>query len=264
MSSSENDEGIASPVNDLSRKGSEKRAKLRAEKRFKRKSIQSAKKASAVTGGDDDGGILGNVIEALNTKEKIHSAAAKLGPGVLRKWTMLLMKEIRSSKPSIGPNELMKLITFNALNLFGYVKFTPETYTVDVNALKDRSIYEEEVMADEDVKTLHLKRERNARVSAKWRDYKFLKADEAKRKGRIAEFADFKRLRQSTVTAIEAKAIWKEYNKTWYLLMGLKPSCTSEKLCEQQMVAADMEGEDDDNEMNVYGGEVEETYFEDD
>jgi len=243
--SSENDEGVVSPDDDLSREGSEKRAKLRAEKKIKRKRISSQKPAA--TGIN----VLGNAIETLNTKEKIHDAVAKLNSEVLEKWTMLLTREVRKIRvlPSIGPLDLMNFEEFNALNRAGFVPFTPETYVVDVDKLMDRAIYEEDVIADLDVKSLHLKRERNARVTEKWHDFRFLRADNARKMGRIAEFSEFKRLKQSGVSVIDAKATWKEYNKTWYLLMGLKPSISSSEYSFQQRTSGD--GDDD----RLYGGD---------
>ena len=228
------DEGVHSPDDDLSREGSEKRAKLRNEKRVKR---ERQKPAAVIEQQRDDDDVLGKVIEALNTKEKIRDAVAKANPRDLEKWTAMLMREVRNArKGSIGPLELMNMAEFNGLNRGGSFPYTPETYVVDVEKLMDRSIYEDQVVADLDVKSLHLKRERNVRVSEKWADYKFLKADEARKKGRIADFAEFKRLKKSNVNGAEAKATWKEYNQTWYLLMGLKPSVSSSERSFRQQV----------------------------
>ena len=128
LSSSENDEGIESPDTELSRAGSDKRAKIRADRRFKRK--RSEAKSLLEGGADHPRGILVDAFTMLNTREKLQVAItkSKIIKSDLEKWACMLLREVRSRET--GQGDLMDLEFFNDLLGPGFAKFTPEKYEI--------------------------------------------------------------------------------------------------------------------------------------
>jgi hypothetical protein len=157
-----------------------------------------------------------------------------------------LTADLLSGKQPEEPLELMDLDLFNKLLDPLFQRFTEETYTVDVVTLKNKKDHIKEVKNDSDVTAMLTQKDRNTRLMEKWNDFKLLKADWARRKGRIAEFRYFRDLNKKVCSeeGLKLSEVWKQYQRTWWLLMGLKPSA---RLFAGAKLANEPAEDDDDN-----------------
>ena len=227
--------------NEWSRESTEQRRKKRERDERKRKRIEDeAKKQRDLHGGD---GVISaysvqlqQIIGSVNTPELMRITLSEVGKKVrkhlLLEWAEKLVREITdlpesvSLKPPLGLYDLLPLEIFNGWIQGGkFPKFTEDRYKVKVVDLLNMEDYREVLWTQNEYPTMHLKLDRERFLKKKWEAYITKKMIKARNRGMVIKASAFKKLNKYRFESdgfLEADA-WKEYKKTWCLLMGLKP-----------------------------------------
>jgi len=175
--------------------------------------------------------------EAVNTSElmriTVSEVGKKVGKRMLMEWAEKLSSEINglpqyiSTKPLLGLHNMLPLEVFNNWLQNGkFSKFTKDNYVVKVDQLLDMEDYHEVLRDENKHPTMHLKADREKSLKKHWDDFLTKKMIKAVKRGMVIKGSEFKRLNKKRFESggFSEEIAWKEYKKTWCLLMGLKPA----------------------------------------
>jgi hypothetical protein len=175
--------------------------------------------------------------ETVNTPElmrfTVSEVGKKVGKRMLMEWAEKLSSEINglpqyiSTKTPLGLHNVLPLEVFNNWLQDGkFPKFTKDNYVVKVDQLLDMEDYHEVLRDENKHPTMHLKADREKSLKKHWDDFLTKKMIKAVKRGMVIKGSEFKRLNKKRVesSGFSEEIAWKEYKKTWCLLMGLKPA----------------------------------------
>ena len=200
-----------------------------------------ARRQGARLGGQDMveglGAALAQAVETVDTVEKlglaVHLIIEKVGKRKIACWADQLVAEIRSAASNLpderrvfGLYELLPIDIFNGwLGGSEFSKFTTETYTVKVGELLDIDGFREIMHNKPAYYGVGRRAARESILKQAWSEHRLLKITDAEEKGMVTKLGQFRQINKSVFQkdGFSEFDAWREYRKTWCLLMGLKP-----------------------------------------